>query len=159
MNGKIDGVCMMKWIMVANSNDCRVYEYDKHIEELNLVAEINHPENKLKTYDLVTDRPGHFKAMSAARGSYEPEKNIHDISVENYVREMAELLNAARNRHDFDSLVLLMPSVIEGLLMKFLKKQNLYLIHQIIQKNMMHLSEHQLKQYLSRVIRHSSVLH
>lgn len=149
----------MKWIMVANSNDCRIYEYDQHIEELNLIEEIKHPENKLKNHDLVTDRPGHFKARAGGRGSYDDETTAHDIAVENFVKEIAARLNAGRTHHDYDSLVLLMPPAIEGLLLKYLKKPNLALIQQIIQKNMMHLSKHQLKQYLCHAIRRHATLH
>ncbi len=149
----------MKWIMVANSNDCRIYGYDRHIKELNLIEQIKHPENKLKNHDLVTDRPGHYKVLGGGRGSYEHENTTHDIAIENFVKEIAARLNAGRNHHDYDSLVLLVPPVIEGLLMKYLKKPNLGFIQQVIQKNLMHLSEHQLKQYLCHAIHCHTTLH
>ncbi len=149
----------MKWIMVANSNDCRIYEYDQHIEKLNLIDEIKHPENRLKNHDLDTDRPGHYQSPGFARGAYEPEKTTHDHAVENFAREMALKLNAGRNKHAYESLVLLMPPAIEGLLLKHLKKQILCMVQQIIQKNMVHLSEHELKQYLCRAIRGHHALH
>lgn len=149
----------MKWIMVANSNDCRIYEYDKHVEDLCLIDEIKHPENRFKNRELDSDRAGHYKANGHGRGAYEPEKTSHDHAVEEFVREMACKLNDGRNHHAYDSLVLLVPPFIEGLLLKHLKKQILSKIQQIIQKNMMHLSQHQLKQYLGRAIREHRVLH
>ena len=49
----------MKWIMLANSNDCRIYEYDKHDKHLALLEEISHPEHRLKGSDYWTsDGPG-----------------------------------------------------------------------------------------------------
>ena len=149
----------MKWIMLANSNDCRIYGYDRHIEDLSLVEEIKHPENKFKNHDLDCDRPGHYKTSTGGRGAYVPEKTSHDAAVEHFVRQMASRLNAGRTHHEYESLVLLVPPMIEGMLLKHLKKQIGESICQIIQKNMMHLNEHELKQYLGRVVRRSSILH
>ena len=39
---------MMKWIMLANSNDCKIYEYEPYNMHFALIDEISHPENKLK---------------------------------------------------------------------------------------------------------------
>ncbi len=49
------------WIVLTDSNACRIYDYAKHPVKLTLVKEIFHPENKLKTSELVSDRPGHYK--------------------------------------------------------------------------------------------------
>ncbi|MDP3561669.1 MAG: host attachment protein [Legionellaceae bacterium] len=149
----------MKWIMVANSNDCRIYEYDKNIKKLTLINEISHPENKLKNRDLITDRPGHYSLNATTRGSYEPEMNTHDTAVNKFAKEMALYLNAGRNKHAYDQLILLMPPVMEGLLIKHLKKQIFSYIEQIVQKNLVNLSEHELKLYVAKLLRRGATIH
>ena len=39
----------MKWIITANTNLCRIYQFDKHGAKVVLLKEINHPENRQKT--------------------------------------------------------------------------------------------------------------
>lgn len=141
----------MKWIMVANSNDCRIYEYDHHKQYLALVDEINHPENKLKVHDLTTDHPGHYRSCGTHHGSFEPEHSPLDFNIDEFAREMAVRLNKGRNDHSFDDITLLMSSKMEGLLAKHLNKPTKECIKAIIQKNLMFLSEHELKQYLNKL--------
>ena len=42
------------WVVILNSNDCRIYSYYKDSEsvKLKLTKEISHPENKLRDIDL-----------------------------------------------------------------------------------------------------------
>lgn len=141
----------MKWIMLANSNDCRIYEYDRHNKHLALVEEISHPENRLKVHDWTSDSPGHYKSGSSNRGSYEPAVSPVDISIDEFAREMAERLDAGRNQREYDDIVLLMSSKMEGLLNKHLNKHTKALIKQIVQKNVVFLSDHELSLYLDKL--------
>ncbi|MDP3704788.1 MAG: host attachment protein [Legionellaceae bacterium] len=149
----------MKWIMVANSNDCRIYEYDKNVKQLTLIDEIYHPENKLKVHDFVTDHSGHYKSGGSSRGSYEPEMNLKDVAIDSFAREMAMRLDVGRTKHAYDDLTLLMPPAMEGLLTKHLNKHIMSSIHRIIQKNLMHLSEYELKKYLCKALINGGVMH
>ncbi len=141
----------MKWIMLANSNDCRIYEYDRHNKHLALVEEISHPENRLKVHDLTSDSPGHYKSGSNNRGSYEPAVSPLDTSIDEFAREMAERLDAGRNQHEYDDIVLMMSSKMEGLLNKHLNKHTKALVKQIVQKNVVFLSDHELSLYLDKL--------
>ncbi|PJD90602.1 MAG: hypothetical protein CK424_07940 [Legionella sp.] len=141
----------MKWIMLANSNDCRIYEYDRHNKHLALVEEISHPENRLKVHDWTSDSPGHYKSGSSNRGSYVPEVSPVEISIDEFAREMAEHLDSGRNQHKYDDITLLMSSKMEGLLNKHLNKHTKALIKQIVQKNVVFLSDHELSLYLDKL--------
>ncbi|HVT62380.1 MAG TPA: host attachment protein [Legionellaceae bacterium] len=141
----------MKWIMLANSNDCRIYEYDRRHKHLVLVQEISHPENKLKVHDWTTDHPGHYKSGYHNRGSFEPETSPVEVSIDEFAREMAECLEEGRTHHKYDDITLMMPSRMEGLLNKHLNKHTKALVDKIIQKNLLFLSEHELSQYLDKI--------
>ena len=148
----------MKWIMLANSNDCRIYEYDRQHKHLALVQEISHPENRLKIHDWTSDSPGHYQS-AGNRGSYVPEVSPVELSVDEFAREMAERLDHGRTHHEYDDVTLLMPSKMEGLLNKHLTKHTKSLVEKIVQKNLVFLSEHELAQYLEKLFSKSRKTH
>ena len=149
----------MKWIMVANSNDCRIYAYDKSIKKLKLIEEIKHPENRLREQDLVSDSYGLYQNRGMRRGSYEPELSHVELATDNFAREMAEKLNGGRIRHLYDELILLMPSTMGGMLFKHLNKNVVGFVHKMIQKNLIKLSDHELKKYLCKNLRFAPIAH
>ena len=94
----------MKWIMLANSNDCRIYEYDKNDKHLALVEEISHPENRLKGTDYWTsDAPGHYRSQGTHHGSY-TEPNPREQSIDDFANEIARRLEKGRNQHAFEDV-------------------------------------------------------
>lgn len=141
----------MKWIMFANSNDCRIYAYDQHKKHLTLIDEICHPENKLKVHDWVTDHPGHFQSCGTHHGSFEPENSPVDTAIDGLARDMAERLNKGRVDHAFDDLILIMAPRMEGLLNKHLNKETRDCVTKVIQKNLMFKNEHEVKDYLNKL--------
>lgn len=142
----------MKWIMVANSNDCRLYECDNHSKHLKLIEEINHPENKLQAHDMVSDRPGHYQSCGAGRGAFTPCSNPVEIATDNFARELARKLNKGLNLHQFDELILFISPHMEGLLSKHMSKYIKKSIKRIIQKNIMNLSDYEMQAYLKKAI-------
>lgn len=136
----------MKWIITANTNECRIYSYQR--DALTLIKEINHPENKLKNSELGSDKPGRYQSNNANRGAYSPHTELGEINIDNFAREIATDLNDARNRNNYDELVIVMPAQIDGLVEKHLNKNVRELIKNTIQKNIMHLSEKELLEYL-----------
>ncbi|WP_454784640.1 host attachment protein [Legionella sp. WA2024007413] len=138
----------MKWIVTANTNNCRIYEYQE--DALNLLKEISRPENKLKDSELVTDKPGRYNSSYSKGGGgvYDPHTEIEDVQDNNFSREIALELNEARNKNLYKELVIVMPAQIEGLFSKHLNKNATDLIKLKIQKNLMHLSDKELFDYL-----------
>ena len=142
---------MMKWIMLANSNDCKIYEYEPYNMHFALIDEISHPENKLKTHDLVTDHPGHYQSSGHRRGSFEPENDPLDIAIDDFAREIARRLNKGRIEHAFEDITFLLPARMEGLVSQHLNKDTSHCIHNIIHKNLMFMSDHEVKKYIHKL--------
>lgn len=139
----------MRRIIIANTNSCRIYDYQKSHNSLSLIKEINHPENKLKNQDLVSDGPGHYKSGTTGRGAFSPRTEPTDVNFDNFAREMAVGLDEERNKNDFKELVVIMPAQMEGLFLHHLNKHVNALITKRMQKNIMHLSEHELLSYFN----------
>jgi protein required for attachment to host cells len=132
----------MKWIITANSNDCKIYK--QLSDQLLLIKEISHPENKLKSHDLGTDRPGHYQTGASAHGAYSPHHDKQETNIDNFAREIAHVLNDARNQNEYNELITIMPAHMDGLLIQHLNKHVQQAITQTIQKNIMHLSTDEL---------------
>ncbi|MFU8797690.1 MAG: host attachment protein, partial [Gammaproteobacteria bacterium] len=64
---------MSYWIIVANSSEADIYTTDsirKPRDFLEWVTSLAHPDSKKKRQELVSDRPGHYKARMSTRGAY-----------------------------------------------------------------------------------------
>jgi protein required for attachment to host cells len=139
----------MTWIVTANTNECRIYEYNDKNTTLTLLDSISHPENKLRSHELGNDRPGHYQTRSTSRGAYSPHHEPHEIKIDDFARELAIKLDAARNKHQYHRLIFIMPAQMEGQVLPHLHKPVADLIKQIIPKNIMHLSDHELRIFLA----------
>lgn len=142
----------MKWIIIANTNQCRIYDYNKKLNTLKLIRLIDHPENKLKDHEITSDRPGHYTASGASgssRGAFSQPTDPAEIKIDSFARELASQLDEARNDHVYDELGVVMPAQMEGLLNNHLNKNVKALIKHNLKKNVMHLSEPELLKYLN----------
>lgn len=149
----------MKWIMLANSNDCRIYEYDRQDKHLALIEEISHPENKLKGTDYwTTDAPGHYRSQGTHRGAFS-EVDPREQSIDEFANEIAKRLDKGRNQHAYDDVTLIVPARMEGLLFKHLNKYTKELVKLIVQKNVVFLSDHELSLYLDKLFSKSKKIH
>jgi len=137
----------MTWIIIANTNQCQIY--DHKAAKLNLLRTVSHPENKLKSSELGTDRPGHYQVSGTSRGAYSPRHDVHEIKISDFAREIAQYLNSSYHKHQFSRLVFIMPAQIEGHILPHLDKQVDEKIKQRIQKNIIHLPEHELLAFLN----------
>ncbi len=137
----------MKRIVIANSNNCRIFDYEKS-GHLTLIKEINCPENKLKNSELASDRPGRYNGDSSCGGAFSQATGMKDVHIDNFARTMALELEKERNHHDFDQLVVIMPAQMDGLLCHHLNKNVKALIKRTVQKNIANLSGRALLSYL-----------
>lgn len=139
----------MIWIVTANSNTCRIYNYAKSPQEMSLIKEINHPENKLKKSELLTsEKPGHYQTDTSARGTYSPRTDPKDVEIDNFSREIANELNQGRNANAYTNLIIITSAHMNGLLSHHLDKNVAALVKKEIQKDVMQLPNHELIEFL-----------
>lgn len=87
----------MIWVINYNAVDCHVYLYEKNIPKLTLVQELKDPRNRTK---------------------HDPK----EVEVDNFVREIAAVLEKGRNDHAYDELTVIGPPHMNGLLFKHVSK-------------------------------------
>lgn len=138
----------MIWVVTANTNTCRIYDYDKKSKQLNLLREIQHPENRQKTSELLTDRPGHYQTRGTARGAYSSRTGAKEVEINNFAREIAEELNSARNEHEFEQLIIISPPHMNGILFQHINKHIKDVVIHNIKKDLHHLTDSDLLDFL-----------
>ncbi len=136
------------WVANINSNICRIYKYSKNPEQLTLLKEIKHPENKLRDIDLTSDKPGHYKSSGTTHGAYSQPSDPKEIKIDAFSREIAKELDHGRNTHAYKNLILIVPPHMNGLLSQHMNKHVHDLVAHNIEKDLIHMSDHELLSFL-----------
>lgn len=138
------------WVVIADSNICRIYHYSKKLNQLDLIKEINHPENKERDIDLTSDKPGHYQTGGSARGAYSQPMDPKEIKIDDYSREIAKELEHGRDTNAYEKLIVISLPHEEGLLFRHLNNHVKNLVTHNIKKNVLHLSHSDLLDFLHK---------
>jgi protein required for attachment to host cells len=88
---------MKNWLVIANASRARVLEETGEAGVYAHVADMVHPDSRLKGEELATDRPGHAPGPSAhGTGStaFDPRSDPRERAHDAFAREVAALLDA-----------------------------------------------------------------
>lgn len=144
----------MKWVVIANSSDCKIYECNKNTKECEFIYEVEHPLSRLKPREINRDRPGHYKSRTANRGSYGESSWTHQVVIDDFAREVAELLDYGRIHHAYDELLLVSPAKMYGSIYGHMSKQVASMLTETIQKNLANLTENELDSFVRKHLYH-----
>lgn len=146
----------LTWVVNTDSSTCRIYDYSKKPGQLTLVKEIQHPENRLRDIDLTADKPGHYRTDGSAHGSYSQPSDPKEIKIDDFSREIAKELDHGRNTHAYAKLIVIAPPHMNGLLFQHINKHVKDLVSHNIEKDLLHLADHELLNFLSDHTRYGS---
>jgi protein required for attachment to host cells len=132
------------WVVVADASSCRVYEYHRKPEEINLVKELLHPENQLKDIDLGHDRLGRFRGNGGGNGTFSPHSDLKKNKIRQFSQEIRDWLESARKRNLFKHLVVISPPHMKGLFRQTFSKHLNRMLDLNIDKDIAHMNRHQL---------------
>ena len=139
----------MIWVINTNSNVCRIYDYQKAPGALTLLKELKHPESRGKKENYLTsDKPGAYTAGDVAHGTHSPHTDPKTVEIEKFSREIASELDHGRKVNLFEKLIIITPPQMSGLLLNQLDKHVKEKVTHKFQKDLLHLSEKELLDYL-----------
>jgi len=94
-----------QWILIANAATARLYGRASPAQPLEVLAEHNHPESRLKGSELGSDRPGHEASDHSSAGSrFEPRTDARRKQHQQFADELAERLAQGLAEGRYDSL-------------------------------------------------------
>ena len=137
---------MTSWILIANGSEARIYNRSEKRSGLQIVSEYHHPESRMKSADLISDRSGHYQSDSSSmgHGSYQEPTPPKKHEMDRFAHELADSLDEARMTGKFNRLVLVSPPHFSGLLNKHMHKEEKNLISKNVGKDFTKVSEHKL---------------
>src|SRR5262249_16525672 len=141
------------WILVADGARARVLKNEGIGKGLQpaIDGEIAHAVPP--TRDLGTDRPGRSQQRgTSGRHAIQPHVDWHRFEKEQFSKERAALLDAAAERGAFHRLVLIAPPRTLGELRAALGTKARALIRAEIDKDLTHVTIHELPDHLTRVV-------
>ena len=137
------------WYVIADGGRARFVERDErgaYRTVLSFVASELHKRSR----DLGLDRPARVKeSVTPARHAIEPRRDLHEASKEDFVKLVAEQLDAEHGRGQFDSLVLVAPPGVLTELKQSLSKPIGKLVAGNLQKDLTRVPDHDLTEHLA----------
>lgn len=142
------------WVVVANRGEMTVHRSRGPGRPMGRVEHVEHPEGRLRPQDLDADRPG-MTGSSAYPGTRAmlPEQQAHEKVADDFARWIAARLDSARQRDDFDRLVLVAPPDLLGRLRKAMNAPTRQRVMASIGKNLTDADEPKLRECLEDVLR------
>ncbi|PWY54358.1 host attachment protein [Legionella qingyii] len=140
------------WVLILNSNECRIYELSTKPYQLALLKEILHPESKLRDIELTSDKPGRYKTDNPAHGTFAQPSDPKEIQIDDFSRQVAKELNNDRNIEAYKNLIVVAPPHMNGLLFQHLNKHVKELVTHNIKNDILNLTEPELAEFLHQHI-------
>lgn len=145
---------MTTWVINTNTNTCHIYDYEKKNKgHLNLIKEIDHPENKLRDVDLISSRPGRqYRSGSTTynRDTYSQRTDPKEHAIDMFAREIATTLKKGREQAAYEELIVIAEPHMNGLLFKHLDEPTREGVRNKILKDVMFLKPHELLKFLQK---------
>jgi protein required for attachment to host cells len=99
------------WYVVADGGRARVVQKRAGQEAFETSWEIVASDIHHRTHDLGTERPGRSReSATSAHHAVQPRADLHRANKQNFVLDVAAMLNEANQRNEFDCLVLVAPA-------------------------------------------------
>lgn len=138
----------MAWIITLNAVHSKIYDYHLNKRSLNLIKELEHPQSRIKSSELVTDHPGSYKTGGSIRGACEWHNDPKKVEIDHFIKSIADELALGKNQHQYDELIIFATPSIVGLLIQHLNKQVSQCIIGRVKKDYVNLDLNELQNYL-----------
>ena len=105
------------WILLADRSEAKILSHAGGHAALTLVESFEHPEGRKHDRDIEADKPGRvFEKGGVGRHAVGSEELPHERLAHMFAKKLAERLEAGRQAHAFDRLVLAAEPKFLGLL-------------------------------------------
>lgn len=146
----------IKWIVIANRSEAKIYMADWKLSGLSLVRDIPHPRGRLQNHEINTDdhgsRLGTGGGLQQKHGLDRQEEAI-EREANSFAREIARLIRVGRAQGEFEELFLLAEPQFLGRIRTFLDKPSLDRLSLTDNHNWTHLREHEILPKLRSIVR------
>jgi protein required for attachment to host cells len=125
------------WVLAADASKARLFTREKKYGPLTERKDWQHPASRVSGHDLETDRPGQsFSSQGGGQNVLDHGTEPKAQEAERFATELADMLDTARARGDFEHLQIAADPKFLGLLRARLDDDTRALIHREVDKNL-----------------------
>jgi protein required for attachment to host cells len=135
---------------MANTIKAKIYLVVDH--QCSLVQELTHPQSRLKTQQLVTDKPGHYQTSHSAHGQFISPSNPHEKEHGCFAKKVSDFLEKEVVKEHYQQIILCADPHFYGLLNQAMSTAIKNLIVKTIEKNYIPLSPVKLNKVIENII-------
>jgi protein required for attachment to host cells len=134
------------WLLVANAARARVLEETDEPGRYAHVADLAHPQSRMKSEQLGEDRARHVEGVGHGLGSaaYQPRTDPHEREHDRFAREVATALNDGVAQGRCAGLTLVASDPFLGLVKSHLDRQSRKLVLHTVAHDYTHLRDEEL---------------
>jgi protein required for attachment to host cells len=146
------------WIVVADAGRALVLSKIAGSDASTLVHDLENPAGRMRTSQLVSDEQGRMAKMRGdSKSAMDPPTDPHEQKAVIFAREISRLLEAAADRHEFDSLILIAPGHFLGLLNSRLTGEAKKRLATSQTKDLTHASLADMETHIAELLRQSRI--
>jgi len=144
---------MTTWILVSDASLAKLLAAELPEDAWKVVQRFEHAAARELSHELKSDVPGRTQKArgEGARSSMEPRTTPHEVEAEVFARQLAEFLDRAAAKREYDNLVLVAPPHFLGLLEKTLTKETSKRLKATAGKDLVKQSEIDLRERLHKI--------
>lgn len=146
----LNGSRLITWLLMANTEKAVTYQIIR--KKYSLIKILEHAESRLKTSDLVTDKPGHYKT-SITRGQFIPPTDLHENEHKVFAKELAHYLKESQQKNYYQKLILCAEPHFYGLINQYLTKAIRSSIVTVIEKDLIPLPRPEINDVIPGIIK------
>jgi protein required for attachment to host cells len=137
------------WYVISDGGRARFIERDEKGAFRTILSFVSTALHE-RSRDLGLDRPGRVKESdTSARHAIEPRRDLHTAAKEDFVKLVADQLEAEHDRGQFDKLVLVAPPRVLTELKERLSKPIAKVVIDDLQKDLTNIPDHDLAEHLT----------
>lgn len=142
------------WVVVADGAHARIFLNEGPGTGLVPALDHNLVGNRLQSHEMGSDRPGvSFSSAGPGRRAMSPPTDPHEHAEHTFIKRVAKAIKEGLDAHAFEQLVLVAPPKALGDLRDSIDPQAAKLIKADLNKDLTHLTPHQLGEHLHDLIK------
>ena len=136
------------WLVIASTVEAIIYQIEKNNpfsdqeEQTVIIKHFLNENGRLKTSDLINDKPDHYRFDGTNHVKSMHESNAHEADHQKFAREIASFLEEHRKINSYQSIILCAEPGFYGMLKKAFPEDIIPLIKQHILKDYVPLPAH-----------------
>ena len=142
---------MTAWILISDASRAKLFSAKLREDDWSLVEEFEHRESREMDRDIRSSPPGRThqsKVAGAQRTAMDPHTSPKEVEAERFAHQLADYLEKAIARREFDHLVLVAPPHFLGSLHRTLGQQAAKHLRATVNKDLSTLEAVQLRERL-----------